>query len=129
MFSPPVLEAILPCMQPATIIVETPDINAFFYVIFPKIPDPFMGGQIKCADVGSAKNCKEDGVVRHCALNKCFILTPAQKRGLKNAGTYSVPAIILHVPAAGRGLAEHIHIVEITYCKALVSCWWPARMP
>jgi hypothetical protein len=48
-------------------------------------------------------------------FDKCSILTPAQKRrlkGLSGAGTYSVPDIILHVPSAGKGLADHIHI----YC-------------
>jgi hypothetical protein len=55
-----------------------------------------MGGCIKCADLGSAENCKEDGVMHRRTFNKCSIVTPAQKRRLKDAGTYSVPDIILH---------------------------------
>jgi hypothetical protein len=56
-------------------------------------------------------------VVHRRTFDKCSILTPAQRLRLKNAGTYSVPDIILQVPAAGRGLAENIHIVEIKYCR------------
>ncbi|KIY95044.1 hypothetical protein MNEG_12919 [Monoraphidium neglectum] len=76
-----------------------------------------MGGCIQCADQGSAENNKEDGVVHRRTFDKCSLLTPAQRLRLKNAGTYSVPDIILQVPAAGRGLAENIHIVEIKYCR------------
>jgi hypothetical protein len=86
-------------------------------IILAAIEAGAMGGCIKCADLGSAENCKEDGVMHRRTFDKCSILTPAQKRRLKDAGTYSVPDIILHVPAAGRGLAEHIHIVEVKYCR------------
>jgi hypothetical protein len=76
-----------------------------------------MGGCIKCADLGSAENCKEDGVMHRRTFDKCSILTPAQKRRLEDARTHSVPNIILHVPAAGKGSAEHIHIVEVKSCR------------
>jgi hypothetical protein len=56
-------------------------------------------------------------VAHRRTFDKCSILTPAQKRRLKDAGTYSVADIILHVPAASRGSAEHIHVVEIKYYR------------
>jgi hypothetical protein len=49
-------------------------------------------------------------VVHRRTFEKCSILTPAQRLRLENAGTYSVPDIILQVPAAGTGLAENIHM-------------------
>jgi hypothetical protein len=50
-----------------------------------------------------------DGVMHRRTFDKCSILTPAQKRRLKDAGTHSFPNIVLNVSAAGRGSADGTH--------------------
>ena len=74
------------------------------------------GGDIICADLGSAATCQEEGTHCYPTFAEAGLLPPAVLQGLREAGFYSVPDAVLK-SRGERGKRDYVSLLELKYCR------------